>query len=181
MNWRLKTHILWEIQEYYRQYPEDVLSLILLDGGYFFLGDVEPHTQINLPKTDDFEALKNSAKELVKNSPADDKEQYEKYTLHTFIKEGDYYIHHSDETALNALSLEVSTIDYRINNSEIPIFLLIASDGFYSSSPELFGKYIEDFKETNTKTEVYIIENGQHFLPITNTGQVADILLEALN
>lgn len=32
----------WIIQAYYTQHPQDVLSLIMLDGGYFFLGGYKP-------------------------------------------------------------------------------------------------------------------------------------------
>ena len=171
----------WIIQAYYTQYPQDVLTLIFLDGGYFFLGDTNPHTHINLPKIDDFATLLHAIKDSVNNSPATDKDQFEKYQLDNFIKEDNYYIHHSDEIALNALSLDVSTIDYRLTGSEVPIYLFIASDGFYSSSPQQVDQYIEKFKQANPKTEVYLVEDGHHFLSMTNTEDIANLLLDVLD
>ena len=171
----------WIIQAYYTQHPQDVLSLIMLDGGYFFLGDTNPHTHINLPKVDDFDTLVQAVKDLVNNSPAADKDQYEKYYLHNFIEENNYYIHHSDENALNVLSLEITTIDYRVTDSDVPIYLLVAGDGFYSEAPQEVAQYIKEFKQANPKTEVYIVEEGQHFLPMTNTEVVANILLDVLD
>lgn len=166
----------WIIQAYYTQHPQDVLSLIMLDGGYFFLGDTNPHNHINLPKVDDFDTLVQAVKDLVNNSPAADKNQYESYYLHNFIKEDNHYIHHSDESALNSLSLEITKIDYRVTDSDIPIYLLVAGDGFYSEAPQEVAQYIKEFKQANPKTEVYIIEEGQHFLPMTNTEDVANLL-----
>lgn len=171
----------WIIQAYYTQYSQDVLSLIMLDGGYFFLGDINSHTHIDLPKIEDFDTLMHAVKNLVNNSPAANKYLYEKYYLNNFVKEDNHYIHHSDEVALNVLSFEVSTVDYRLTETQIPIYLLIASEGFYSDSPQQVDQYIKEFKESNTNTEVYIVEKGQHFLPMTNTEDVVNILLDVLN
>ena len=170
----------WIIQAYYTQHPQDVLSLIMLDGGYFFLRDTNPHTHIDLPKVDDFDTLVQAVKALVNNSPAADKDQYEKYYLHNFIEENNYYIHHSDETALNSLSLEITTIDYRVTDSDVPIYLLVAGNGFYSEDPQEVDEYINKFSQANPKTIVYIIKEGQHFLPMTNTEDVANLLLKCI-
>lgn len=167
----------WVIQAFTSKYPEYVRSLALLDGGHYFLGERnESHENVELPSTiENFEDIKEAIKELTYSMPDLENQAYtnfETYFLNNYIKQGDFYAHHCSEVAYNFLSEEISSINYCLKKIAIPTILLIAE----ASADELSLNKSSIFNEQFEQTKVYIIENGQHYLPLTNTAAVAKIL-----
>lgn len=167
----------WIIQALAAQVPHVVQSLTLLDGGYYFLGDKnEPYEDVELPTTiEDFEDIRAAVHELTYSIPNLTKECYENfeyYFLNNYIKIGNFFRHHCSEIAYNALAKEITITNHYLQSTDIPMQLLIA-DG---EKDEFLLTKIEQFKVHHPTANVHIIENGHHYLPLTNTDEVANCL-----
>lgn len=179
----LKAHFLgnslgaWVIQAFTSYAPQTVRSLALLDGGHYFLGERnEPHEDVTLDKDiENFEDIQNAVKEFIYSMPSLDDQacvNFEDYLLSNYIKQGDFYAHHCNEVAYNALSREICTINYCLTTIDVPTILLIAA----ASADEISLEKAASFREQFQKAKVCLIENGQHYLPLTNTKAVAKVL-----
>ena len=169
----------WVIQAFTASYPQYVRSLALLDGGHYFLSDRnEVHEDVELPSTiENFEDIKEAVKELTYSMPNLDDQAYirfESYFLNNYIKQGDFYAHHCNEVAYNSLSKEISSINYCLRELPVPTILFIAG----ASADELSIKKSKAFSEQFEQANVRIINNGQHYLPLTNTIDIANILVD---
>lgn len=167
----------WIIQAFAGKFPEYVESLVLLDGGHYFLGDRgEEFEEVDLLSSIvDFKEIRAAIQDLTSSMPNLDKESYryfEEYLLHNYIKQGDFYTHHCDNTAYNNLSREVTFINFCLKNSTIPIHLVLAE----AAADEFSIQKSEVFKSKYIKSKVTKIKNGQHYLPLTNTREVSKIL-----
>ena len=167
----------WVIQAFTSNYPEYVSSLALLDGGYYFLGERnESHEDVELPSAiENFEDIKDAIKELTYSMPNLENQAYtnfETYFLNNYIKQGDFYTHHCNEVAYNSLSKEITSIDYCLKEIPIPIILLIAG----ASADEISIEKSLIFSGKFEQAKVNVIKNGQHYLPLTNTLSVSEIL-----
>ncbi|MGM9924929.1 MAG: alpha/beta fold hydrolase [Bacillus sp. (in: firmicutes)] len=167
----------WIIQEIYKVYPQKVSSLLLLDGGFYFLGEREDmEEKIKLPVIDKLEDLKEAINDTVNNMEGLNKDTYSKlkdYMFSNFVHKNNTYIHHSNEDALNVLHKEILTSNHCLpNDVDIPVGLVIAQNNLDDVSRQ---KLIE-FKSQYPLAKVKVIENGYHFLPITNTEEVADFI-----
>lgn len=167
----------WVIQAFTSIYPEYVRSLALLDGGHYFLGERnEPYEDVELPSSiENFEDIKEAIKELTYSMPNLENQAYinfETYFLNNYIKQGDFYAHHCNEVAYNSLSKEISSINYCIKEIVMPTILLIAE----AAADEISINKSTIFNEQFEQAKVYLIENGQHYLPLTNTEAIAKIL-----
>lgn len=167
----------WVIQAFTKRYPQYVRSLALLDGGHYFLGErgeVHEDTVISSP-IEDFKAIEAAIHELTYSMPQleqDCYDQFEAYFLHNYPKQGDSYKHHCSEIAYNALSKELITVNHCLTERSIPVALLIAE----ASADELSLQKMRAFSERFDNAHCHIVKNGQHYLPLTNTGAVAEIL-----
>lgn len=167
----------WIIQAFANKYPEYVKSLVLLDGGHYFLGDRgDKFEEVELlSSVEDFEEIRVAIQELTFSMPNLESESYqyfEQYFLDNYIKQGDFYTHHYNNVAYNHLSREISFVDFCLKETPIPIHLLIAeasADDFSIQKSDLFKK-----KYINSR--VSKIKNGQHYLSLTNTREVSDVL-----
>ncbi|ASV68608.1 MULTISPECIES: hypothetical protein [Cytobacillus] len=93
------------------------------------------------------------------------------YLKNNFILTGDEYRHHSDEKAVNRLIQQIHTdSSYYLSKCDIPLQLLIADLNLDEISKTKLTAFIKE----HPKTEVHHINNGYHFLPITNTREVAE-------
>lgn len=169
----------WIIQAFYSEFPSYVESLTLLDGGYYFLGERdEVEEDIQLPVIERLEDLENAVSETtdaMESLTKEERRNFQSYLLSNFVLKEGLYIHHSNEKALNTLSNEVTTKDYCLKQKiEKPFLLLLAED----SMDEFSKDKIEAFKQLHTNLSVIRIPNGYHFLPITNSVQVANVLIE---
>lgn len=171
----------WICEAFYAEYPADVRSLTLLDGGYYFLADrEEDEGEIVLPVIDSLEELEQAVDETVQ---AMDKlaeaERYlfKAYLLKNFDLQNNVYIHHSRERALNSLSKEVTVTDYCLARTpDIPLLLLLAEE----TMDEFSLEKMQLFKNAHPQASVKVIEGGYHFLPITNPWEVAAAMKELL-
>ena len=165
----------WIIQSYYKKYPGSVHSLTLMDGGYYFIGDYEEIEigEIELPIIGKLGDLQEAIKQQVDSMdklPTISKELFEDYLLGNFIRKDGVYVHHSNENALNTLSKAVVETNYCIQeNKEVPLLLLLADQGKDLSDEEK----VNSFLQSNNNATVERIHNSYHFLPITNTNDVA--------
>ena len=165
----------WVIQEYYKSYPESVLSLTLMDGGYYFIGDYEEIEvgEIELPIIEKLEDLQEAIEQEVDSMdrlPSNSKELFKKYLLKNFIRKDGVYVHHSNVNALNALSKAVVETNYCIQQTkELPVILLLADQG----KDNLEEEKINNFLISNSYATVERIPDSYHFLPITNTNDVS--------
>jgi hypothetical protein len=158
-----------------------VQSLTLLDGGFYFLGErQEVHEDVELPtEIENFEEIKVAVHELTYSIPNLTKESYEnfeRYFLNNYIKIGSFYRHHCNEIAYNALAKELVTTNYCLQATTIPMQLLFTvedKDDFALSK-------IEQFKVLHPTSKVIRIEHGHHYLPLTNSDDVAKCLLSFL-
>lgn len=169
----------WIIQAFYSKFPSYVESLTLLDGGYYFLGERDDFdAEIQLPIIDSLEDLESAVNETVSHMDGlkeEEQSNFSSYMLNNFVLKEHLYIHHSNEEALNALSKEIAETDYCLNKKiEKPLLLLLAEH----SMDEFSKEKVKDFKKIHTDSSVILVPNGYHFLPITNTLQVANILKE---
>ena len=167
----------WVVQVFTSIYPQYVRSLGLLDGGHYFLGERnEAHEDIELPSAiENFEDIKTAVEELTYSFPNLEKQAYinfETYFLNNYIKHGESYAHHCNEVAYNSLSKEITSIDYCLKEIPIPIILLIAGASADEISIEKSLIFSGKFKQA----KVNVIKNGQHYLPLTNTLSVSEIL-----
>src|SRR5690606_11511376 len=100
----------WIIQEMYSVYPEKVSSLLLLDGGFYFLGDredMDSDEEIQLPIVEKLEDLQAAINEMVYEMEGLSENTYSNlnsYMLGNFVLTNDVYMHHSNEEALNSLN-----------------------------------------------------------------------------
>lgn len=165
----------WIIQSYYKSHPESVLSITLMDGGHYFPGDYEnsEEGEIKLPIIEKFEDLKMAIKQQVDSMDklaSNKKELFKNYMLNNFIFKDGVYVHHSNLNALNTLSRAIDKTNYCIQQSnELPLLLLLADQGRENSEEEK----INSFLTLNKHATVESIHNSYHFLPITNTSDVA--------
>lgn len=168
----------WIIQAFTASYPQYVRSLGLLDGGHYFLGERnENHEDVILPRAiEKIEDIQEAVKELTYAMPQLSKQayaQFESYMLANYIELPDGYAHHCDNDAYNALSKEIETTNYCLTDVKKPLLLIIAG----ASADEMSYSKAMSFNERFNQAEVFILENGQHYLPLTNTIQVAEILI----
>lgn len=165
----------WVIQKYFKKYPESVLSLTLMDGGHYFIGEYEEIEvgEIELPVIEKLEDLREAIKQEVDSMdklPFKSKVLFEEYLLKNFIQKDGVYVHHSNVNALNTLSKEVVETNYCIQQTnDLPILLLLADQGKDNTEEEK----INSFLKINNNATVERIPNSYHFLPITNTSEVS--------
>lgn len=165
----------WIIQGYYQSYAASVLSLTLLDGGYYFLGDYEDieESEIELPIIEKLVDLKTAIKEQVDSMdmlPSSNKVIFESYLLKNFIRKDGLYVHHSNVNALNSLSKEMAETNYCIQQTkELPLLLLLADQGKDDSEEE----QLNNFLTSNPNATVKRISDSYHLLPITNSNDVS--------
>ncbi|WP_199880543.1 alpha/beta fold hydrolase [Bacillus massiliglaciei] len=167
----------WIIQALYSNDPETVLSLTLLDGGYYFLGDwLEMDEEVTLAAVEQIEDIKEAIHELACSMEELEEEafsRFKNYLLENYIYSNGYYKHHSNQEAYNQLSREVATVNYCLQDPvPVPLHLLIAD----SSLDAFSNEKLADFKLTHPAAKVEIVENGYHYLPLTNTKQVAEYI-----
>lgn len=167
----------WVIQAFTSSYPEYVNSLALLDGGHYFLGERnEPHEAVELPSAiENFDDIREAVKELTYSMPNLENQAYtnfEYYFLSNYIKQGNFYAHHCSEAAYNTLSEEIISTNYCLKEIAIPTILLIAG----ASADEISLNKSTIFNDQFQKAKVVLIDNGQHYLPLTNTEAVANKL-----
>lgn len=172
----------WICEAFYAEYPADVKSLTLLDGGYYFLADrEEDEGEITLPVIDSLEELEQAVDEtvLAMDKLAESERQlFKDYLLNNFYLLDDSYIHHSREQALDHLSKEVTATDYCLKQAaDIPLILLLAEE----SMDEFSLEKMQLFKVAHPDADVKIIGSGYHFLPITNAADVAAAMRELLS
>ncbi|WNS42912.1 hypothetical protein [Paenibacillus sp. MMS20-IR301] len=87
-----------------------------------------------------------------------------------FVVQEGIYTHHSREYALNSLSTEVAVTDYCLKEAQgNPILLLLAE----ASMDEFSLEKMRSFQEIHREAKVTVIGNGYHFLPVTNSVEVA--------
>lgn len=162
----------WIIQKYYGTYPKEVLSLTLLDGGYYPINE-RPSEYIQLPiihKNDFIPAIKEHCQQMSKLTN-ETSEVLFSYLKNNFILTGEEYKHHSDEKAVNRLIQQIHTdSSYYLRKCDIPLQLLIAD----LNLDEISKTKLTAFTKEHPNTDVYHINNGYHFLPITNTKEVAE-------
>ncbi|WP_449538018.1 alpha/beta fold hydrolase [Ferdinandcohnia sp. Marseille-Q9671] len=167
----------WMIQEVYNLYPEKVSSLLLLDGGFYFLGERENMDEsIHLPIIDKLEDLKNAVHETAHSMEGLEEHTYtifKDYMMDNFVRKDQAYVHHSNEDALNSLSKEIVSTNYCLQTAiHTPLGLLLAE-----TILDDFGKQkLNEFKKKHPHAKVEVIDNGYHFLPITNTKEVAQFI-----
>lgn len=169
----------WAIQAYTALYPEHVRSLTLLDGGHYFLGErYEIHEDVELPSAiENFEDIRLAVKDLTYSMPNLEEQAYtnfENYFLNNYIKQENGYAHHCNEKAYNTLSEEITSVDYCLKQTTIPMHLLIAE----AVADELSIEKSLVFSATYEQALVTKIEFGQHYLPLTNTLAVSRTLEE---
>lgn len=167
----------WVVQSFTSNYPKYVRSLALLDGGHYFLGERnEPHEDVELPsEIENFEDIKDAIKELTYSMPNLENQAYtifETYFFNNYIKQGNLYAHHFNEIAYNALSKEIISIDYCLKEIYVPTILLIAGASADALSIEKATAFNKKFEQAT----VQLIENGQHYLPLTNTVVVGETI-----
>src|SRR5690606_12568801 len=110
-----------------KKYPKSVLSLTLMDGGYYFIGDYEETKgeEIELPVIEKLEDLREAIRQEVDSMdklPSETKELFEAYLLKNFIQKDGVYVHHSNVKALNTLSKEITETNYCIQQTnDLPI------------------------------------------------------------
>lgn len=167
----------WAIQVFAELFPQKVQSLTLLDGGHYFLGERgEAHEDVELAANiESFDDIAAAIHELTYSMPNLEKvayEHFEQYFLGNYILHNDLYAHHCDEIAYNALSKELSTKNYCLKQTEIPLQLVIAE-----ASADDFSKLkIQEFEKQFPHAHVTLLEHGQHYLPLTNTAELAVII-----
>lgn len=166
----------WIIQSYFKLYPQTVHSLTLLDGGYYFIGDYEEigDEEIELPVVERFEDLQtaiNQQVEAMDKLTYFSKKLFKSYFLGNFSqKDGAHYSHHSNATALNALSKATEKINYCLQqNKELPVLLLLADQ----KTDALEEEKISNFLLSNEDATVERIPDSYHLLPITNSNGIA--------
>ena len=164
----------WAIQAFANLFPQKVQSLVLLDGGHYFLGERgEVHEDVELAANiESFEDIAAAIHELTYSMPNLEQqayEQFEQYFLGNYILHNDFYAHHCDEIAYNALSKELLTTNFFLEQTEIPLQLVIAD----ASADDFSKSKAKDFEKQFPHAHVSFLELGQHYLPLTNTVELA--------
>ncbi|TWT07705.1 alpha/beta hydrolase [Planococcus sp. CPCC 101016] len=159
----------WIIQAYSHLFPKSVLSLSLMDGGYYFPGDYkESEEEIELPIVEQIEDLHAAIKEQVNSMDKlsfSNKKRIENYFLQNFLLKDGVYMHHSSELAVNSLSKAIVETNYCLQHSkEFAVLLLLADQ----EKEELEKEKVNRFTLTNENTTVKRIPDSYHLLPITN-------------
>ncbi|MGE8033709.1 alpha/beta fold hydrolase [Lysinibacillus sp. NPDC093692] len=172
----------WIIQKFYTNYPDSVQSLILLDGGYYFIGEyqLDDEAEIQLPIIERLEDLQEAITEEVSNMinlSAENKEYLYNYFFHNFVEKNNIFYHHSNVKALNDLSKAIEINNYCIEN-EVPlsVLLLLADD----HPDSLLHKKLNRFQGRQPNALVEIIPDSYHFLPLTNPSEVAERIRKAI-
>lgn len=159
----------WIIQAYSHSFPKSVLSLSLMDGGYYFPGDYkEAEEEIELPIVEQIEDLHAAIKEQVNSMDKlsfSNKKRIENYFLQNFLLKDDVYMHHSNEYALNSLSRAIVETDYCLQHSKDFAVLLLLAD---QEKEDLEKEKVNRFILANENTTVKRIPDSYHLLPITN-------------
>ena len=170
----------WIIQAFATKYEHFVATLTLLDGGHYFLGERHEHEDETLLRgIENWEDIKNAIHEFVVSIPhlqTYSYEQFESYMLGNYMKLPDGYAHHFNEFHYNELAKELTTNNFCLKGSSLPIFIVLAGgmkDDYSVEQATNFSKY-------NQYVEVKTIENGFHYLPLTNTKEVSDSLTSFL-
>lgn len=173
----------WIIQNIYTNCPDHVLSLTLLDGGYYFAGDYSDseNETIVLPVIEKFEDLSEAINQQVNTMnllSSSTQKVFETYLLDNFIFQGGNYIHHSNQDALNILSNSMHEIDYCLDQtSDIPILLLLADQNIHSTDEEKAREFVASCRNA----EMHYIADGYHLLPITNSVSVVKYLRKLIS
>lgn len=166
----------WVIQGFAKKYPNSIKSLTLLDGGYYFLGERKENTEeVSFPLIENFDDIRTAVHELTYSMEGLENDAYikfEAYFLDNYIKEGEFYKHHSNENAYNELAEEVTAIDYCLNSTPLPIALIIAENNL----DEFSKRKLQEFIASHPTAKVEIIKNGYHYLPLTNTSEIAELI-----
>lgn len=167
----------WAIQEFADLFPQKVQSLTLLDGGHYFLGERgEVHEEValaaNIENFDDIAAAIHEQTYSMPNLEKQAYEHFEQYFLGNYILHNDFYAHHCDEIAYNALSKELLTTNYCLKQTDISLQLVIAE----ASADDFSKSKVIDFKKHFPHAHVTFLQYGQHYLPLTNTAELAVIL-----
>lgn len=171
----------WIIQAFASKYEHFVATLTLLDGGHYFLGARREHEDETLLRgIENWEDIKHAIHEFVVSVPhlqTDSYEQFVSYMLSNYIKLPDGYAHHFNEKHYNELSKELVTNDFCLKGSSLPILIVLAggmNDDYLVEQATTCAKY-------NQYVEIKTIENGFHYLPLTNTKEVFESLTYFLN
>ena len=171
----------WIIQAFAAKYKDFILTLTLLDGGHYFLGELQEHQDETLLRgVENWEDIKNAVHDFVTSIPnlqAYSYEQFENYMQNNYIKLTDGYAHHYHEQHYNELSKELVTNNYCLKGSPLPILILLA--GGMNNSYSV--KQAKIYAKVNRHVEIKIIENGFHYLPLTNTKEVYELLKSFLS
>ena len=170
----------WIIQAFAAQYEHFVITLTLSDGGHYFLGARHEHEDETLLRgVENWEDIKNAVHDFVTSIPnlqAYGYEQFETYMLNNYVKLPDGYAHHFNEKHYNELSKQLVTNHYCLKGSSLPILVLLAGGMNDPYSVEQAKNYAKH----NQFVEIKLVENGFHYLPITNTKEVCKIITPLL-
>ncbi|MBD8014098.1 alpha/beta hydrolase [Planococcus wigleyi] len=164
----------WIIQHFYKKFPEIVLSITLLDGGHYFIGDYSggEDEEIELSAVEKLEDLQQAIQEQVEamDMPSFMKEKFTVYLLGNFVNRDGIYVHHSDAVAVNALSKAVTKTNYCLKEeSDVPLLLLLADKEKDESEAE---KKVA-FRLSQSEAIIKVIPKSHHLLPITNPAYVS--------
>ena len=162
----------WIIQGFYKSFPETVLSITLLDGGHYFIGDYSDgeDEEIELPVVEKLEDLQMAIQEQVESMgmPPLNKERFKAYLLDNFINRDGIYVHHSAADALNALSNAITKTNYCLQQEPtVPLLLLLADED------KGFAEKTDAFLLSNKEATIERLPNSHHLLPITNPIEVS--------
>ena len=169
----------WLIQAFYQQYPNYIQSLWLLDGGYDY--EKNPNEEeIKLPQTENFEDIEGSINAMIALTKTleneEDKTFFLKYFIDNFVYEDGVYKHHANEVIVNRLVKEIDVQKLGSQTFHVPVFLCVASESFIQVINRMF--FYEFEKRQNVVS--HIIPNGQHLLPLTNSDDIANLMLKYL-
>ena len=164
----------WIIQHFYKKFPEIVLSITLLDGGHYFIGDYSggEDEEIELSAVEKLEDLQQAIQEQVEamDMPSFMKEKFTVYLLGNFVNRDGIYVHHSDAVAVNALSKAVTKTNYCLKEeSDVPLLLLLADKEKDESEAE---KKVA-FRLSQSEAIIKVIPKSHHLLPITHPAYVS--------
>ena len=171
----------WIIQAFAAKYKDFILTLTLLDGGHYFLGEIQEHQdETLLHGVENWEDIKIAVHDFVTSIPnlqAYGYEQFEAYMQNNYVKLPDGYAHHFNEKHYNELSKELVTNNYCLKGSSFPILVLLAGGMNNSYSVE----HAKMYAKVNQHVDIKMIENGFHYLPLTNTKEVYELLKSFLS
>ena len=167
----------WIIQDYYNLYPNDVDSLWLLDGGHFFEAKIASQP-IELPITDRLEVITATIETLTKelSNPADS-HFFKNYFIRNFTFQDNLYTHHANEGIVNSLAKEIDTTNFCTDTFTIPTFIYISEENYEYDEYKL---YVSNFEKKHNLKAI-IINNSKHYLPLTNSKDVAELIQKQLN